>query len=81
MPRAAPTAHTAFRERAANKIGLQKLIDAEIRETFDLSAQMMVRAISKWAEAEKRDKWMQPTFRAQRAIIYQPSFRGKTRSG
>ena len=63
-------AQTAFREHTANQIRLQKLVYAEIRETFGLLAQMTVRAISKAAEAYKRDKSRQPTFRAHGAIIY-----------
>lgn len=63
-------ATTAFREHTANKIRLQKLVYAEIRETFGLSAQMTVRAISQVAKAYKRDKSIQPTFRPQGAIVY-----------
>ena len=65
-------AETAFGEHTANKIRLQKLVYAEIRETFGLSAQMTVRAISKVAEAYKRDKTVKPTFRPQGAIVYDP---------
>ena len=63
---------TAFREHTANKIRLQKLVYADIRATFGLSAQMTVRAISKVAEAYKRDKAVQPTFRPHGAIVYDP---------
>ena len=63
---------TAFREHTANKIRLQKLVYADIRATFGLSAQMTVRAISKVAEAYKRDKTGQPTFRPHGAIVYDP---------
>ncbi len=38
-------AETAFREHTANKIRLQKLVYADIRASFGLSAQMTVRAI------------------------------------
>jgi IS605 OrfB family transposase len=65
-------AATAFREHTANKIRLQKLVYADIRTTFGLSAQMTVRAISKVAEAYKRDKTVQPTFRLHGAIMYDP---------
>jgi IS605 OrfB family transposase len=65
-------AATAFREHTANKIRLQKLVYADIRATFGLSAQMTVRAISKVAEAYKRDKTVQPTFRPHGAIVYDP---------
>jgi putative transposase len=63
-------AAVAFRERTANKIRLQKLVYQEIRQTFGLSAQLTVRAISKVAEAYKRDKTVQPTFRSHGAIVY-----------
>jgi len=63
-------AATAFREHTANKIRLQKLVYADIRETFDLSAQMTVRALSNVAEAYKRDKSIQPAFRPHGAIVY-----------
>ncbi|MER3402137.1 MAG: transposase, partial [Armatimonadota bacterium] len=63
-------AEVAFRERTANKIRIQKLIYHEIRERFGLSAQMTVRAISKVAEAYKRDKSKKPSFRPHGAIVY-----------
>ena len=63
-------AAVAFRERTANKIRLQKLIYADIRATFGLAAQLTVRAISKVAEAYKRDKRIQPRFRPHGAIVY-----------
>jgi predicted transposase len=44
-------ASTAFAERCANKIELQKLVYYDIRERFGLSAQMCIRAISKVVEA------------------------------
>ncbi|MER3403304.1 MAG: transposase, partial [Armatimonadota bacterium] len=58
------------RERTANKVRLQKLVYYEIRERFGLSAQMTVRAISKVAEAYKRDRSKKPSFRPHGAIIY-----------
>jgi IS605 OrfB family transposase len=63
-------ATVAFRERTANKIRLQKLVYRDIRARFGLSAQLTVRAISKVAEAYKRDKRIQPTFRPHGAIVY-----------
>ncbi len=56
----------------ANKIRLQKLVYADIRTTFGLSAQMTVRAIGKVVEVYKRDKAIQPTFRPHGAIVYDP---------
>ena len=63
-------AEVAFRERTANKIRLQKLVYYNIRERFGLSAQMAVRAISKVAEAYKRDLSKKPSFRKYGAIVY-----------
>lgn len=56
-------AEVAFRERTANKIRLQKLVYQDVRERLGLSAQMTVRAISKVAEAYKRDRSKKPSFR------------------
>lgn len=63
-------AEVAFVHRTANKIRLQPLVYAELRERFGLSSQMAVRAISKACEAYKRDKTTQPTFRPMGAVAY-----------
>jgi len=63
-------AETAFRLHTANKIALQKHVYYSIREKYGLSAQLTVRAIAKVAEAYKRDKSMQPTFKPESAIVY-----------
>jgi predicted transposase len=63
-------AGTAFALRSANKIELQKLVYYDIRERFGLSAQMCIRAISKVAEAYKRDREKRPTFRSHGAMTY-----------
>jgi IS605 OrfB family transposase len=63
-------AGVAFARRSANKIELQKLVCYDIRERFGLSAQMRIRAISKVAEAYKRDRVKRPVFRAHGAMIY-----------
>lgn len=63
-------AETVFREHTANKIRLQRLVYAEIRETFGLRAQMTVRAVRKVAEAYQRDASIQPTFRPSGAVVY-----------
>lgn len=60
----------AFAERTANKVRLQKLVYAETREQFGLSAQMAIRAIAKVCEAYKRDRKIKPTFRPLGAIAY-----------
>src|SRR5262252_8065309 len=60
----------ALREHSADKMALQKLVYYDIRQRFGLSAQMPVRAIAKVAEAYKRDKRVQPTFRPHGAMVY-----------
>src|SRR5690348_10050784 len=63
-------AAVAFREHSANKIDLQELVYYDIRQRFGLSSQMAIRAISKVAEAYKRDKRIQPSFRPHGAMVY-----------
>lgn len=63
-------AETAFKERCANKVTLQKLVYYSIRRDFGLSAQMTIRAISKAVEAYKRDRSVQPRFRPDGAVPY-----------
>ena len=63
-------AEVAFEHRTANKVKLQKLVYYNIRRKYGLSAQLTVRAISKVAEAYKRDKKIKPTFRKDGAIVY-----------
>ena len=63
-------AKVAFEQRTANKVKLQKLVYYNIRRKYGLSAQLTVRAISKVAEAYKRDKKTKPTFRKDGAIVY-----------
>lgn len=63
-------AATAYANRCANKVALQKLVYADIRSRFGLSAQMTVRAIAKVCEAYKRDKSIQPSFRPTGSIVY-----------
>src|SRR5437899_7413966 len=74
-------AGVAFAEQTANKFELQKLVYGELRSTYKLPAQLAIRAISKASEAYKRDKSIQPTFRPEGAIVYDPrvmSFKGLT---
>jgi predicted transposase len=61
-------AGTAFIQRSANKIELQKLLYYDIRQRFGLSTQMCARAIAKVAEAYKRNRTTQPWFRAHGAM-------------
>src|SRR5262249_55573697 len=63
-------AAVAFQERCANKVQLQKLVYFQTRADFGLSAQLTIRAISKVVEAYKRDKRVQPRFRAHGAVPY-----------
>ncbi len=63
-------AGAAFEHRMANKIELQQLVYYDIRQQFGLSAQMCIRAISKVAEAYKRDREQRPSFRAHGAMTY-----------
>lgn len=75
-------AEVAFEHRTANKIRLQPLVYAELRERFGLSSQMAVRAISKACEAYKRDKKIRPKFRPLGAIAYDQrilSWKGRDR--
>jgi IS605 OrfB family transposase len=75
-------AETAFKHRTANKIRLQSIVYAELREEFGVSSQMAVRAISKACEAYKRDKKIRPAFRPLGAIAYDQrilSWKGRDR--
>src|SRR6266851_5691415 len=65
-------AEIAFGEKTANKFQLQKLVYGELRTTYKLPAQLAIRAISKASEAYKRDKSIQPSFRPEGAIVYDP---------
>jgi IS605 OrfB family transposase len=63
-------AEVAFAEKSANRVHLQRLVYADIRARFGLSAQMTVRAIAKVCEAFKRDRSIKPTFRPHGAVVY-----------
>lgn len=79
---ASRAAEVAFERKTANKIRLQPLVYRELRETFGLSSQMAVRAISKGCEAYKRDKKIRPVFRELGAIAYDQrilSWKGRDR--
>src|SRR5260221_6916391 len=69
-------AEIAFAEKTANKFELQKLVYAELRSIYKLPAQLAIRAISKASEAYKRDKSIQPTFRPEGALVYDPRVMG-----
>lgn len=63
-------AEVAYAHRCANKVELQKLVYADTRSRFGLSAQMTIRAIAKVTEVYKRDKTIRPRFRPHGAIVY-----------
>lgn len=65
-------AEVAFEHHRGNKIELQKLVYHDIRERFGLSSQLTIRAIAKVVEAYKRDRKIQPRFRARGAVPYDP---------
>lgn len=72
-------AEVAFRERCASKFALQKLVYAEVRQQFGLSAQLTIRAIAKVVKAYKRDKTKQCFFKPTGAVVYERrilSFKG-----
>jgi putative transposase len=60
----------AFSEQSANKFELQKVVYGELRTTYQLPAQLAIRAISKASEAYKRDRSIQPCFRPEGAVVY-----------
>lgn len=75
-------AAVAYRNRTASKFAVQKLCYTDLRAQHGLSAQMAIRAIAKACEALKRDKNIQPAFRPDGAIQYDPrilSFKGRDR--
>ena len=63
-------AEKAFELQSADKLRLQRLYYHELRERFALSAQHVVRLISKVCEVYKRDKSKLCTFREHGAIPY-----------
>jgi putative transposase len=72
----------AFAAKIANKIVLQKIHYAALRERFGLSAQMSVRCIAQVCEAYKRDKTKRPHFRPLAAMPFDQrmmSFKGLDR--
>lgn len=63
-------AERAFERQTANKLLLQKLHYAELRERFALGAQFAIRVIGKVCEVYKRDLAKRPRFRAEGAVPY-----------
>jgi putative transposase len=62
----------AFKTKTSNKFELQKLVYGPLRVDYGLPAQLAIRAISKTVEAYKRDKSIQPAFKPEGAIAYDP---------
>ena len=60
----------AFNAQTLGKIAIQKLCYYEVREKFNLSSQMAVRAIGKVAESYKTDKKEFHTFKETGAMVY-----------
>ncbi len=63
-------AETVFALHSANKVEIHKTVYYPVREQFELSSQLTIRAISKVCEAYKRDKSIKPEFRLDGAIVY-----------
>ncbi|MFC4894816.1 hypothetical protein ACFQVD_10675 [Streptosporangium amethystogenes subsp. fukuiense] len=63
-------AEVAFEHHTAGKIAVQKLVYADLRAGFALSAQMAIRSIAKACEAYRRDKNIKPVFRELGAVAY-----------
>ena len=61
---------TAWEARAFGQFKLHRLVYKPIRQAFQLSAQVVVRAIAKVADAYKLDKKAQRAFRKYGAIAY-----------
>ncbi|MEI6181655.1 MAG: transposase, partial [Chloroflexales bacterium] len=60
----------AWESRTFGKFALQKLCYEQVREQFDLSAQMTIRALAKVGDAYKLAKLAKRTFRPHAAIAY-----------
>src|SRR4029077_6199413 len=75
-------AGVAFEHQCSNKVELQRILYKDIRERFDLSAQMAVRCIAQVCEAYRRDKTIRPVFRPHAAMPFDQrmmSFKGGAR--
>jgi putative transposase len=66
------TAGELFIHQVTNKRRAQKLLYRELRERFELTAQMAILVIHRVCEAYKRDQSKRPTFRKDAAITYDP---------
>jgi len=61
---------TASYTHTFGKIGLQKIVYYDVREKYNLSAQMVVRAIGKVAESYRVDNSCCHEFKKHGAIVY-----------
>lgn len=60
----------AWKKQVFKQYGLQKTVYKEIRESFELAAQIVIRAIAKVADAYKKDKRTKRTFKPLGAIAF-----------
>src|ERR671929_1824360 len=60
----------AWRAREFRRLPLQKLVYHDIKASFRLGAQILVRCIAKVADAYKLDRKTQRTFKPEGAIAY-----------
>src|SRR5882672_11090307 len=60
----------AFRLKTANKVELQQLYYHQLREDFEISAQMAIRCIAQVCEAYGRDKSKRPRFKKYASVPY-----------
>lgn len=59
-----------WRNKTFNKFGIQKAVYHDVKGSFNLSAQMVIRCISKVADAYKKDKRTKREFKSLGAIAY-----------
>ncbi len=60
----------AWSTHTFGKVGIQKIVYYDVREKYNLSAQMVVRAVGKVAESYRTDKTCQHEFNKHGAIVY-----------
>ncbi|MFB3131634.1 MAG: RNA-guided endonuclease TnpB family protein, partial [Rhodothermales bacterium] len=60
----------AWSEKVFSKFKLQKAIYYDIKERFELTAQVVVRGLGKVADTYKADKKRKHEFRKRGAVIY-----------
>jgi IS605 OrfB family transposase len=69
----------AFEKKCFSKFSLHKIVYYDVKERFELTAQVVVRAIGKTIDSYRLDKKVQHSFRKHGAIIYDQrimSFKG-----